>query len=83
MVAFALRTEDTPQLEMVESNVFGECSALRGCVKRFAGADIGGAPVVLERGQAFGRHGHRKRLEFADIDLGYSDALHSPHLPLG
>lgn len=83
MVAFALRTEDTPRREMAESNVFGEYFALRDCAKRFAGVDTGDAPVVLERGQAFGRHGHRKRLEFADTDLEYSDALHSPRLPHG
>jgi len=82
MAAFALRTEDTLRCEMVDLNVFGECSAPRDCVKGVAFAGIGGVPVVLERGQAFGRHGHRKRLKFAETDLGYN-ALNSPRLPRG
>jgi hypothetical protein len=83
MVAFALRTEDTPQREMVDLSVFGECSAPRDFVKGVAFDGIKGVPVALERGQAFGRHGHRKRLEFAETDLGHNAALNSPRLPRG
>jgi len=80
-VAFVLHTEDTLRLEMADLNEFDGCSAPQDCAKRVEGADIEGALVALERGQAFGRHGHRKRLEFAETDLGYSVALRSPHLP--